>query len=134
MTAMAGGKKFPNRLTKPKIWRMRPMNVHLINTSRIPKKKQMIPGARSRFVNSRIVRCMPIMNTSPVRKRKSPMAIKVESRRKRTPMEMKRKLRPNRPMPIFLLSSNMVQFWCERRWRNCQVCAVCVVGAYPAAP
>jgi hypothetical protein len=29
MTAMAGGKKFPNRLTKPKIWRRRPMRVHL---------------------------------------------------------------------------------------------------------
>lgn len=30
MTAMAGGKKFPKRFTKPKIWRMSPMRVHLV--------------------------------------------------------------------------------------------------------
>lgn len=38
----------------------------------------------------------------------APMAMSVESRRKSTPREMKRKLRPSRPMPIFLLSSNMM--------------------------
>jgi len=37
-----------------------------------------------------------------------PIAISVESNKKMTPMEMKRKLRPSRPIPIFLLSSNIV--------------------------
>jgi len=63
-----------------------------------------------------------------------PMAIKVESRRKRTPMEMKRKLRPNRPMPIFLLSSSMVQCCCWWWWWKscaclrtlCTSCARCL--------
>lgn len=41
-------------------------------------------------------------------RRHAPMAMSVESRRKSTPREMKRKLRPSRPMPIFLLSSNMM--------------------------
>ena len=46
---------------------------YLTNTSKIPRKKQMMPGARSRFVNSLTVRCMPMIKTSPARKRKSPV-------------------------------------------------------------
>ena len=50
---------------------------YLTNTKKIPKKKQMIPGALSLFVNSLTVLCIPIINTSPVRKRKSPKRMDV---------------------------------------------------------
>lgn len=51
---------------------MKTVRADLMKTRKMPRKKQTMPGARSRREKRRMVRWNPMMKTSPVRKRKSP--------------------------------------------------------------
>ena len=68
-----------------------------------------------------MVREVPMVNVRPVKKRMSPSANNVESKRKSTPRKRKVKPRNMRPVPILVLSETIV------RYISCCCCIVDIV-------
>lgn len=68
-------------------------------TRKTPPKNAAMPRMRSRRLKNRAVRDAPIVSVRPVRKRTSPSAISVASKRNMTPRKRKVNPRNIRPVP-----------------------------------
>lgn len=67
-----------------------------------------MPRMRSLREKKRSVRDVPMVSVRPVRKRMSPRARRVESKRNKMPRKRKVKPRNIRPVPIFVLSETIL--------------------------
>ena len=78
------------------------------STRTMPPKKATMPWIRSGLEKKRIVRETPMVRVRPNKKRMSPKANIAESKRNRHPRNRKIHPKKSNPVPIFVLSLNMI--------------------------
>jgi hypothetical protein len=92
-----------------------PKNGQRINTRKMPPKNETIPLIRSGLEKKRRVRENPMVMVKPARNRISPSASIAESKKNITPRHKKTHPKNRRPVPIFVLSLNMVPVQLQQR-------------------
>jgi hypothetical protein len=110
MLCAAMGKNWPNRYTRPYSCAIMPNTGQRIKTRKTPPKKATMPFMRSGREKKRNVRDTPMVKVRPVKKRMSPSASMAESNMKMHPRNKNTQPRNSKPVPILVLSENILLF------------------------